>query len=95
MVFLLGILALKENQKMLDVRQTIVDKHSILVIPRKKNSAIGNADMDWGLYKCGHLVENLFARLKHFRAIATRFDKLKINYPSVIALACAFLWLPM
>lgn len=46
MLFLLGILALKENQKMLDVRQTIVDKHSIPVIPRKKNSAIGNADMD-------------------------------------------------
>lgn len=78
-----------------DVRQTIVDKHSVPVIPRKKNSTIGNADMDWGLYKCRHLVENLFARLKHFRAIATRFDKLKRNYASALALACAFLWLPM
>nr|VFK10663.1 MAG: Transposase DDE domain [Candidatus Kentron sp. H] len=47
------------------------------VIPRKSNSTIGNGDMDWGLYKYRHLVENLFARLKHFRAIATRYDKLK------------------
>ncbi|KAA8693706.1 IS5/IS1182 family transposase, partial [Pseudomonas cannabina] len=34
-------------------------------------------------------------RLKHFRAVASRFDKLKRNYESVIAMACAFLWLPM
>ena len=39
--------------------------------------------------------ENLFARIKHFRAIATRFDKLKRNYASVVSMACAFLWLPM
>ena len=32
----------------------------------KKNSKIGNADMDWGLYKYRHLVENVFARLKQF-----------------------------
>ncbi len=27
-----------------------------------------------------HLVENAFARLKHYRAIATRYDKLARNY---------------
>lgn len=42
-----------------------------------------------------HLVENAFARLKHYRAVASRFDKLKRNYESVVAMACAFLWLPM
>lgn len=45
--------------------------------------------------KSRHLVKNLFARIKHFRAVATRFDKLKRNYASVVAMACAFLWLPM
>jgi transposase len=40
-------------------------------------------------------VENAFARLKHFRAIATRFDKLKRNYQSMLAMACGYLWLPM
>ncbi|MEO6934183.1 MAG: IS5/IS1182 family transposase, partial [Collimonas sp.] len=33
--------------------------------------------------------------LKHYRALATRFDKLKRNYESVVAMACAFLWLSM
>lgn len=40
-------------------------------------------------------IENAFARLKHYRAVASRFDKLKRNYESVVAMARAFLWLPM
>ena len=40
-------------------------------------------------------VENAFARLRQFRAVATRYGKLGRNYESVVALACAFLWLPM
>jgi len=27
--------------------------------------------------------------------VASRFDKLKRNYESVVVMACAFLWLPM
>lgn len=77
------------------LRQIIREKSSVPIIPRKNNSLIGNSDMDWGLYKYRHLVENLFARIKHFRAIATRYDKLKRNYASMVALACGFLWLPM
>ena len=78
-----------------ELRDIIRSKLSIPVIPRKSNSTIGNDDMDWGLYKYRHLVENVFARLKHFRSIATRYDKLKRNYASMLALACGYLWLPM
>ncbi len=78
-----------------EIRHVIRNKSLVPVIPRKNNSRIGNADMDWYLYKYRHLVENLFARIKHFRALSTRFDKLKRNYTSVVAMACAFLWLPM
>lgn len=78
-----------------ELRDLIRAKSSVPVIPRKNNSTIGNDDMDWGLYKYRHLVENIFARLKHFRAIATRYDKLKRNYASMVAIACGFLWLPM
>jgi transposase len=77
------------------LRTQMKDQGAIAVIPRKKNSKIGNDEMDWGLYKYRHLVENVFARLKHFRAIATRYDKLKRNFEGSLALACAFLWLPM
>ena len=77
------------------LRNLIREKSSIPIIPRKSNSTIGNDDMDWDLYKCRHLVENIFARIKHFRAIATRYDKLKRNYASMVAIACGFMWLPM
>ena len=60
-----------------DLRIQIRNKGAIPIIPRKKNSIVGNDDIDWCLYKYRHLVENVFARLKHFRAIATRYDKLK------------------
>jgi len=43
--------------------------------------------MDWKLYKLSHKVENIFARLKHFRSVATRYDKLAENYSSMVALA--------
>jgi transposase len=46
------------------LRDQIRDKKAIPVIPRKKNSKVGNADIDWCLYKYRHLVENVFARLK-------------------------------
>lgn len=77
------------------IRAQVEQQGSKVVIPRKRNSLKGNADLDKGLYRNRHLVENAFARLKHFRAVASRFDKLKKNYESVIAMACSFLWLPM
>ena len=51
--------------------------------------------MDWYLYKISHLVENAFARLKHYRAIATRYDKLKRNYLSTVLLGGIMVWLPL
>ena len=77
------------------IRDQIQARGSMPVIHRKKNLTIGNHGLDRSLYKLRHLVENAFARLKHFRAIATRYDKLKRNFVSMVALACAFIWLPM
>ncbi len=68
---------------------------SIPVIPRRKNSKKGNDDVDWCLYKYRHLVENAFGRIKNFRAIATRYDKLERNFSSMVALAFTIMWLPM
>lgn len=75
------------------LRWVIKDRNETPIIPRKKNSKIGNEDMDWITYKERHKVENLFARLKHFRSVATRFDKLNRNFVGTVALACAFYWL--
>ena len=78
-----------------EIRALIREAGWTPLIPRKKHSKTGNSDIDWCLYKYRHLVENVFARLKHFRAIATRYDKLKRNYASMLAMACSYIWLPM
>lgn len=77
------------------IRDKIREKSSTPIIPRKQNSKTGNGDIDRCLYKYRHLVENVFARLKYFRAIATRYDKLKLQFESMLALACSMIWLPM
>lgn len=77
------------------LRDQIIAKGSIPIVPKKKNSKTGNDNLDWDLYKLRHLVENVFARLKHFRSIATRFDKLGRNYKGMLSLACLFIWLPL
>jgi transposase len=77
------------------LRQQIEQKGMTPMIPGKANSRTGNGLMDRALYKYRHSVENAFARLKHFRAIATRYDKLKRNYQAMVAFACCFMWLPV
>lgn len=65
------------------------------VIPRKSNSKKPNPEFDPYLYKVRHLVENLFALLKHFRSIATRFEKLARNFKSMLFLACSLIWIKL
>lgn len=77
------------------LRWVIRECDSIPIIPRKSNSLTGNEGLDKDLYKLRHLVENVFARLKHFRAVATRYDKLKRNYEGMVTLACAYIWLKL
>jgi len=45
------------------------------------------------LYLERHGIENLFARLKVFRRIASRYEKLHITLASMITIAWLFLWL--
>ncbi|GEL65677.1 transposase [Kozakia baliensis] len=40
-------------------------------------------------YRHRHLVENLWARLKEWRAVATRYDKTVASFISVICIAAA------
>ena len=62
------------------------------VIPSKANRRQPR-DYDRDLYKARHLIENFFARLKQFRAIATRYDKTARNFLGAIHLAAAAIWL--
>lgn len=45
------------------------------------------------LYRYRNLVERFFNKLKHFRAIATRFEKSDANYLAAVKLAAARIWM--
>ena len=48
---------------------------------------------DWWLYKERHLVENYFLKLKTFRRIATRYDKLAFTYLGFLCVVSILIWL--
>ncbi len=48
---------------------------------------------DTHLYKDRNLIERFFARIKQFRRIATRYDKLARSYMAFLHLVCTFVWL--
>jgi len=63
-----------------------------VVIPPRANRQV-RRDYDRDLFKARHLIENFFAKIKQFRAIATRYDKTKRNFLAAIQLAAAVIWL--
>ena len=77
------------------LREYIRQRNAKPVIPRRNNSKQGNDDIDWCMYRYRHLVENAFLKIKKYRAIATRYDKLARNYHAMVALAFSLIWLPM
>jgi transposase len=62
------------------------------VIPPRANRKV-KREYDKTLYKQRNRIERCFSRLKHFRRFATRFEKNKINFHSLVALACSVLLL--
>jgi len=48
---------------------------------------------DRDAYRERHLIECFFNRLKQFRRIATRYEKLARNFLSMLNLAMAYIWL--
>ena len=63
-----------------------------IVIQPKSNRKVPRA-YDEDLSKARHLIENFFARLKQFRAIATRYDKRAANFLGAIYFAASLTWL--
>jgi len=64
----------------------------IAVIPSKTNRKLPR-EFDKDTYKARHLIENFFAKLKQFRAIATRYDKTARNFLAAIHLVATAIWL--
>jgi transposase len=62
------------------------------VIPPRSNRREQRA-YDRHVYKDRNLVERFFNRLKQFRRIATRYEKLANNFISLLNMVCAYIWL--
>ena len=61
-------------------------------IPTQRNRKVQRT-ADPALYRQRNLIERFFNKIKHFRRIATRFDKLARNFLAAVALASIRLWL--
>ena len=60
-------------------------------IPSRKGAKF-ERHCDWWFYKERHLVENYFLKLKAYRRIATRYDKLARTYLGFIYIASILIW---
>ena len=70
----------------------ITSRNAEAVIPSRKNRIIGR-EYDQHLYKDRNLVERFFNRIKHFRRLATRYEKLARRFMAMLHLVFAFIWL--
>lgn len=68
-------------------REALWSRGSRPVIPPKRNELPVSCPK-WA-YRNRHLVENLWARLKEWRAVATRYEKTAASFISVICIAAA------
>ena len=69
-----------------ETRQLAVDLGYVPVVPPKQNR-LAPWDYDQALYARRHEIERLFRRLKGFRRIFTRFEKLDVMFVAFINFA--------
>jgi transposase len=74
------------------IRQMVTAQGAWANIPPKSNRKQPICFSPY-LYKARNLVERFFNKIKHFRRIATRYDKLAENYLAALKLVAVRLWL--
>ena len=67
------------------IREYISEHGASYVIPPQSNVS-DPWPVDWYLYKMRHLIECFFQKIKWFRRIATRYDKLDASFLSLLYL---------
>lgn len=82
-----------------DAQERVIDilekAEKRVIIPSKKNAKTPReyGDRDKDLYGARHLVENFFACLKQYRAVAKLYDKRAVNFLSAVYLVAIVVWL--
>lgn len=73
-----------------EIREYIVSQGASYTIPPKSNTK-NPWSCDWWVYKERHLVECFFNKIKHFRRIGTRYDKLASSFLAFVYVAAIFI----
>jgi putative transposase len=73
------------------LRRFLTERGTMPVIPNNPTRKRVHP-FDPAAYKLRNLIERMFCRLKDWRRIATRYDKLAINFAAAVALAAIVLW---
>jgi transposase len=61
-------------------------------IPTQRDRKLQRS-VDPAIYRRRNLVERFFNKLKHFRKVATRYEKTARNYLAAVLIACSRLWM--
>ena len=72
--------------------KVIQERGAVAVIPPRSNRTVRRA-YDAHLYKERHLVECFINKIKHYRRIFSRYDKLAVTYLGFLHFVSALIWL--
>ena len=72
--------------------ESVTAKGILAVIPPKKNR-LAQREYDHHLYHERHLIECFINKLKHYRRVFSRFEKLSKNYLGFLSFVSALVWL--
>jgi transposase len=75
-----------------DLRELITAAKAEAVIPSKSNRKV-RIPHDAVAYKLRNRIERFFNKLKHFRHIATRYERRAIYFLAALHLASAMIWM--
>lgn len=74
-----------------DALRNQLQKRDVTVVIPPRANRLKKIAYDREMYKWRHLVENFFCRLKHFRRLATRFEKTDVSYGAMIHAVSSYL----
>ena len=73
------------------IRQSLAERNiNDSILPKKNRKS--KPPYNWNLYKKRYLIENMFAKLKDWRRIATRYERCAHTFMSAIHIAASFIF---
>jgi len=89
-----SVRAVRRTLRVRKIQHTIPERRDHKANRARRGSRGGRPpNFDPARYKQRNRIERAFNRLKQFRAVATRYDKLKVRYEATVTIASIMVWL--